>query len=54
MLVYAAVMGAMGCKAQTVTYNHDAAKMNQILVMETGGGCLTPEFYYWLLQKNYK
>ena len=54
MLVCAAVMGVMGCMAQMVTYNHDAAKMNQILVMETGGGCLTPEFYYWLLHNNYK
>ena len=46
MLVCAAVMGVMGCMAQMVTYNHDAAKMNQILVMETGERCLTPEFYY--------
>ena len=24
--------------AQSVTYNHDSAKKNQIMVMETGGG----------------
>ena len=37
-----------------VTYNHDSSKKNQITVMETGGGSLTPEFYYWLLHNNYK
>ena len=54
IIVAAVVAGVMGVKAQMVTYNHDAAKMNQILVMETGGGCVTPEFYYWLLHNNYK
>ena len=54
IIVAAVVAGVMGVKAQIVTYNHDAAKMNQILVMETGGGCLTPEFYYWLLHNNYR
>lgn len=27
-----------------VTYNHDAAKMNQIMVQEIGAGGLTPAF----------
>ena len=40
--------------AQSVTYNHDPAKKNQIMVMETGGGSLTPELYYWTFHKNYK
>ncbi len=40
--------------AQSVTYNHDSAKKNQIMVMETGGGSLTPELYYWTLHNNYK
>ncbi|CDA76589.1 uncharacterized protein BN697_00176 [Bacteroides sp. CAG:530] len=40
--------------AQKVTYNHDVAKMNQIKVMETGGGVLTPDLYYWTLHNNYK
>ena len=40
--------------AQGVTYNHDPAKKNQIMVMETGGGSLTPELYYWTFHKNYK
>ena len=29
-----------------VSYNHDAAKMNQITVQEIGAGGLTPAFYY--------
>lgn len=40
--------------AQSVTYNHDPAKKNQIMVMETGGGSLTPELYYWTFHNNYK
>ena len=40
--------------AQSVTYSHDAAKMNQITVAEIGSGSLTPEFYYWLLHKSYR
>lgn len=40
--------------AQGVTYNHDPAKKNQIMVMKTGGGSLTPELYYWTFHKNYK
>lgn len=41
-------------KAQSVTYNHDSAKKNQVLVMETGGGSLTPELYYWSLHNSYR
>lgn len=40
--------------AQSVTYNHDDAKMNQITVMEIGSGTLTPELYYWLLHNSYQ
>lgn len=40
--------------AQSVTYNHDSSKQNQITVMETGGGSLTPEFYYWMLHNSYR
>lgn len=40
--------------AQYFTYNHDDAKMNQITVMETGAGSLTPETYYWLFHNSYK
>ena len=43
---------AFGAQAQYVTYNHDASKMNQITVEETGTGTLKPEVYYWLLTKR--
>ncbi len=39
--------------AQRVSYNHDAAKMNQITVMEIGTGGLTPSLYYDVLHRNY-
>lgn len=52
MLVAAMTVGRVD--AQSVTYNHDSAKQNQITVMETGSGSLTPEFYYWLLHNGYK
>ena len=41
-------------RAQYVTYNHDAAKMNQVTVMETGTGALSPDLYYSLLHNKYK
>ena len=41
-------------KAQSVTYNHDDAKMNQITVMEVGSGGLTPSLYYTVLHKSYQ
>lgn len=36
-----------------VTYEHDNAKMNQITVMESGMGTLTPNWYYTTLHENY-
>lgn len=48
------VMTATTAFAQSVTYNHDSSKQNQITVMETGGGSLTPEFYYWMLHNSYR
>ncbi len=43
------------CTAQSyVTYNHDSSKQDQITVMETGAGSLSPELYYTLLHNNYK
>lgn len=39
--------------AQSVTYNHDAPKMNQITIMEIGSGGLTPSLYYDALHRNY-
>jgi hypothetical protein len=40
-------------QAQSVTYNHDETKRQQILVMETGGGSLTPAAYYTLFHSTY-
>ena len=40
--------------AQSVTYKHDDAKMNQITVMEIGSGGLTPSQYYTLLHRSYQ
>ena len=37
-----------------VTYNHDAAKMNQIMVQEIGAGGLTPAFYYDVFHNRYQ
>ena len=53
MILIMAVATTIKATAQSVTYNHDSSKQNQITVMETGGGSLTPEFYYWLLHNNY-
>lgn len=44
----------MAARAQYATYNHDSPKQNQITVMETGTGALSPELYYTLLHNNYK
>lgn len=53
MMAMAAV-ATTGVQAQSVTYNHDSPKQNQITVMETGAGALSPEPYYTLLHNNYK
>lgn len=54
MTLCMAAMAATTVFSQSVTYNHDSSKQNQITVMETGGGSLTPEFYYWMLHNSYK
>lgn len=55
LLLSAAVMGICSAvKAQSVTYSHDDAKMNQITVMEIGSGGLTPSLYYTVLHKSYQ
>jgi len=41
-------------KAQYVTYNHDDTKMNQVSVMETGAGSLTPALYYRTVHNKYQ
>ena len=40
--------------AQTMTYNHDESKEEQIKVMELGSGALSPEWYYTLMHNSYK
>lgn len=45
---------ALTSHAQSVSYSHDASKMNQVTVMEIGSGTLTPDYYYWLLHNSYK
>lgn len=55
LLLSAAVMGICPLiQAQSVTYDHDDAKMNQITVMEIGSGGLTPALYYNVLHKSYQ
>lgn len=45
---------SFGCKAQSITYNHDESFMQQFLFTETGAGSLTPDFYYDLFHKSYR
>ncbi|MDO4932532.1 MAG: DUF5045 domain-containing protein [Prevotellaceae bacterium] len=54
MILSMAAMATATSFAQSVTYNHDSSKQNQITVMETGAGSLTPEFYYWMLHNSYR
>lgn len=51
LVVGLVLYGAMDVVAQSVTYSHDAAKMNQITVGEIGSGSLTPGLYYQALHK---
>ncbi len=44
---------SVGLKAQSLTFNHDASKMNQFLVGEEGVGDLQPAVYYTLLHPSY-
>jgi len=48
------LLGANVHAQSYVTYGHDEAKMNQITVMETGAGGLTPTAYYTLLHDSYQ
>ena len=54
ILTIAMSLATVGAMAQSVTYNEDDAKRNQITVMETGSGSLTPELYYTILHNSYK
>lgn len=48
------VAATTGAYAQYVTYNHDSPKQNQVTVMETGAGALSPDLYYSTLHNKYK
>ncbi|WP_444106662.1 DUF5045 domain-containing protein, partial [Bacteroides sp.] len=56
LLMAIAVVTASAVHAQgvSVTYNHDSPKQNQVTVMETGAGALSPDLYYTLLHNSYK
>ena len=49
-----AVIATAAARAQSVTYNHDSSKQNQVTVMETGTGALSPDLYYSVLHNKYK
>ena len=42
LIIAMLLLPLLGARAQYVTYNHDETKMNQVTVMETGAGELTP------------
>lgn len=54
LLMVVVVSATTMTRAQSVTYNHDSPKQNQITVMETGTGALSPDLYYTLLHNKYK
>lgn len=49
-----ATVALLTAEAQSVTYNHDDAVMNQVTVQETGSGSLTPDLYYDVFHKSYR
>ena len=53
LIVAALALGIHHAGAQYVTYNHDETKMNQVTVMETGAGSLTPALFYSLIHNRY-
>ena len=54
LLMAVAVTVTTAVHAQYVTYNHDSPKQNQVTVMETGTGALSPDLYYSVLHNKYK
>ena len=49
LLVTVTIIATTAAMAQSVTYNHDSPKQNQVTVMETGTGALSPDLYYSIL-----
>ena len=54
LLVTVTIIATTAAKAQSVTYNHDSPKQNQVTVMETGTGALSPDLYYSILHNKYQ
>ena len=46
LIIAMLLLPLLSARAQYVTYNHDETKMNQVTVMETGAGKLTPALFY--------
>ena len=53
LIIATLALGINHAGAQYVTYNHDETKMNQVTVMETGAGSLTPALFYSLIHNKY-
>ena len=53
LIIAVLALGIHHAGAQYVTYNHDETKMNQVTVMETGAGSLTPALFYSLIHNRY-
>lgn len=54
LTVLSLLAASLSVSAQSVSYNHDAAKMNQITVQEIGSGGLTPSLYYDTFHRSYQ
>lgn len=52
-LILLFIMSVVEGRAQGMTFNHDPSIMNQVTVMETGIGGLTPPMYYNEVHHNY-
>ena len=52
-ILIALLLPLFQARAQYVTYNHDETKMNQVTVMETGAGELTPALFYSVVHNKY-
>ena len=53
LIILAVLLPLLSARAQYVTYNHDETKMNQVTVMETGAGELTPALFYSVVHNKY-
>ena len=53
LLILILLLPCLVSRAQYVTYNHDETKMNQVTVMETGAGSLTPRAFYSIVHNRY-